>query len=262
MNFSSGESNFYVRGDKGQDEFVEQSTNARLIVPILFSQFFSRPFYGRYFPLYSPLKLSSPYTCSSSKPPLEQLSHQFSSSAFLNDNLPSNTIQRSTPYKCGHNGRYSAFNVEVAALPQIFWNLPSSQGVCEVFLRGRNFLQYHYIGPSKQFEPYSIDPRRNISSGSFPVISHVRNSSGQTLAVFNLLVYLLGNSDSWIRIRIQYLLICALTSPRPNMLEFWISAPTLSFLHFSFPLRPITRINIYIFFPSAFTKVKNMWDSL
>ena len=34
MNFSSGESNFYVRGDKGQDEFVEQSTNARLIVPV------------------------------------------------------------------------------------------------------------------------------------------------------------------------------------------------------------------------------------
>ena len=32
--------------------------------------------YGRYFPLYSPLKPSSPYTCSSSKPPLEYLSHQ------------------------------------------------------------------------------------------------------------------------------------------------------------------------------------------
>ena len=109
-----------------------------------------------------------------------------------------------------------------------FWNLPSSQGVCEVFLRGRNFLQYHYIGPSKQFEPYSIDPRRNISWDSFPVISHARNSSGQILAFFNLSVYLLGNSDSWIRIRIQYLLIWAPTSPRPNMHEFWTPAPTIA----------------------------------
>ena len=185
-------------------------------------------FYGRYFPLYSPIELSSPYTCSSSKPPLKQLSHQFSSLAFLNDNLPGNTVQRSTPHKCGHNGRYSAFNVEVAAFSQIFWNLPSSQGVCEVFLCDMNFLQYHYIGPSKQFEPYSIDPRRNISQDSFPVISHARNSSGQTLAFFNLLVYLLGNLDSWIKIRIQYLLIWALTSPRPNMHEFWTSAPTIA----------------------------------
>ena len=112
-----------------------------------------------------------------------------------------------------------------------FWNLPSSQGVCEVFLRGRNFLQYHYIGPSKQFEPYSIDPRRNISSDSFPTISHTRNSSGQTLAVFNLLVYFLGNSGSWIRIRIQYLLIWALTSARSNMHEFWTFAPTFIIIH-------------------------------
>ena len=184
-------------------------------------------FYGRYFPLYSPFELSSPYTCSSSKPSLVQLSHQFSSSAFLNDNLPGNTVQWSAPYKCGHNGRYSAFNVEVAAFPQIFWNLPSSQGVCDVFLRDRNFLQYHYIGPSKQFEPYSIDSRRNISSESFPVISHAQNFSGQTLVIFNLLVYLLGNSGLWIRIRIQYLSIWALTSPRPNMHEFWTSAPTI-----------------------------------
>ena len=40
MNFSSGESNFYVRGDKCQDEFVEQSTNARQIVPVLFLSIF------------------------------------------------------------------------------------------------------------------------------------------------------------------------------------------------------------------------------
>ena len=147
-------------------------------------------FYGRYFPLYNPLKLSSPYICSSSRLPLKQLSHQFSSSAFLNDNLLGNTVQRSTPHKCGHNGKYSAFNVEVAAFPQIFQNLPSSQGGCEIFLRGRNFLQYHYIGPSRQFEPYSIDLRGNISSDSFPIISYARNSSGQTLATFNLLVFL------------------------------------------------------------------------
>ena len=122
---------------------------------------------------------------------------------------------------------YNTFNMKVVAFLQIFWNLPSSQGACEVFLRGRNFLQYHYIGPSRQFEPYSIDPRRNISSDSFPAISHARNSSGQTLAVFNLLVYLLGNSGSWIRIRIQYLLIWTLTSPRPNMHDFLTSAPTI-----------------------------------
>ena len=195
------------------------------LVPLLFPDFSTVLFYGRYFLLYSTLKLSSPYTCSSSKPPLEQLSHQFSSSSFLNDNLPANTVQRSTPHKCGHNGRYNAFNVEVVAFPQIFWNFPSSQGGCEVFLRGRNFLQYHYIGPSRQFGPYSIDPRRNISSDSFPVISHAPNSNRQILTIFNLLVYLLGNSGLRIGSRIQYLLTWALTSPRPNMHEFWDLRP-------------------------------------
>ena len=192
-----------------------------LIVHILpLSIFLPSPFYGRYYPLYSPLELSTPNTYSSFKPPLEQLSHQFSSSAFLNDNLPGNIVQRSTPHKCGHNGRYNAFNVEIAAFPQIFWSLPSSQGACEVFLRGRNFLQYHYISPSKRFEPYSIDLRRNISSKSFLVISHAQNFSGQTLVIFNLLVYLLGNSGLRIRIRIQYLSIWTFISPRPNTHEF------------------------------------------
>ena len=111
-----------------------------------FSVFQSSP-YGRYFPLYSP---SFPYTCSSSKPPLEQLSHQPPSSAFLNDNLPGNTVQRSTPHKCGHNGKYNAFNVEVTTFLQIFQSLPSSQRVCEVFLHGGNFVEYHCNGPSKQ----------------------------------------------------------------------------------------------------------------
>ena len=103
--------------------------------------------YGRYFPLYSP---SFPYTCSSSKPPLEQLSHQSSSSAFLNDNLSGNTVQRSIPHKCGHKSRYNAFNVEVAAFPQIFWRLPPFQHVCEAFLCGGNFMENHYNGPSKR----------------------------------------------------------------------------------------------------------------
>ena len=96
-----------------------------------------------------------------------------------------------------------------------------------MFYNMRNtYVLTHYIGPSKQFEPYSIDPRRNISSKSFLVISHTQNFSGQTLVVFNLLFYLLGNSGLWIRIRIQYLSIWALTSPRPNTHEFWTSAPT------------------------------------
>ena len=111
---------------------------------------FQSPPYRRYFPLYSLIEPSFPYTYSSSKSPLEQLSHQPSSSAFLNDNLSGNTVQRFTPHKCGHNGRYNAFNVEVAAFLQIFWSLPSSQCVCEVFLRDGNFVEYHYNGPSKQ----------------------------------------------------------------------------------------------------------------
>ena len=136
--------------------FIEQSINATLIATL--------PPYERYFPLYSPLEPSSSYTCPSSKPPLEQLSHKFSSLGFMNDNLPRNTVQRSTPHKCGHNGRYNAFNVEVATFLQIFWSLPSSQCVCEVFLRGGNFVEYYYNGSSKQFEPYSIYSRRNFSS--------------------------------------------------------------------------------------------------
>ena len=145
---------------------------------LLLSIFLPSPFYGRYFPLYSPLELSSPYTCSSSKPPLEQLSHQLSSSAFLNDNLLRNIVQRSTPHKCDHNGRYNTFNVEVVAFLQIFWSLPFSQGVYEVFLHGGNFVEYHYNGLSKQFEPYSMDLKSNISSESFLVISHTQNFSG------------------------------------------------------------------------------------
>ena len=142
MNSQLEESNTYVQGDKCLYKFLGQSTSATLIVTVPFSQFFSIPLYGRYFPLYSLLELSSPYTCSPFKPPLEQLSYQLSSSTFLNDNLPKNIVQRSTQHKCSHNGRYNAFNVEISAFLQIFWSLPSSQGVCEVFLRGGNFVEY------------------------------------------------------------------------------------------------------------------------
>ena len=114
-----------------------------------FSVFRSPP-YGRYFPLYNLLEPSSPYTCSSSKPPLKYLSHQISSQLFLNDNLLENTVQRSTPHKCGNKSRYNAFNVEVATFLYIFWNLPSSQCVCEAFFCGGNFVEDHYNDPNKQ----------------------------------------------------------------------------------------------------------------
>ena len=55
---------------------------------------------------------------------VHHLSHHLSSypinfllSVFLNDNLPENTVQRFTSHKCNQNGRYNAFNVEVAAFP-------------------------------------------------------------------------------------------------------------------------------------------------
>ena len=104
-----------------------------------------------------------------------------------------------------------------------------------------------------QFEPYPIDPRRNISLESFLVISHVQNFSGQTLVIFNLLVYLLGNSGLWIKIRIQYLSIWALTNLRPNMHEFWTSAPTdmidiYKQTFFFFFLFSILKTNIVFFF--------------
>ena len=66
---------------------------------------------------------------------------------FLSDDLLGNTVQRSTPHKYGHKSRYNAFNVVVAAFPQIFWSLPSSS---EASLCGGNFVENHYNGPSKQ----------------------------------------------------------------------------------------------------------------
>ena len=166
-----------------------------LIVNVLpLSTFLPSSSYGRYFPLYSPPELSSPYTCSSSKPPLEQLSHQLSSSAFLNNNLPRNTVQISIPHKCGHNVRYSAFNVEVAVFEQIFWSLPSSQCICETFLHGGNFVEHPYNGPSKQLyriqqirggvSPWKallLLPRPKILAGKSwqPLISYFISSASQ-----------------------------------------------------------------------------------
>ena len=107
-----------------------------LIVNVLFPFNFSTvPFYGRYFPLYSPLELSSPYTYSLSKPPLEQLPHQFSSSTFLNDNLPGNTVQRSTPHKCSHNGRYN----------HLMWRLQPFHRYFGIFLLPRVAVRYFYV---------------------------------------------------------------------------------------------------------------------
>ena len=69
---------------------------------------------------------------------------------FLSGDLPGNTVQRSIPHKCGHKSKYNAFNVVVAVFSQIFWSLPSSPCVCEVCLRGGNFVENRYNGPSKQ----------------------------------------------------------------------------------------------------------------
>ena len=68
----------------------------------------------------------------------------------MSDDLIGNTIQRSTPHKCGHKSRYNAFNVVVVAFLYIFWSLPSSPCIREAFLRGENFVGNHYNGPSKQ----------------------------------------------------------------------------------------------------------------
>ena len=67
-----------IRGDVSLLVPSSLSNNADLL-PILIAAPLS---YGRYFSLYSPLELSSPYTYSSSKPSLEYLSNQTSSSAF------------------------------------------------------------------------------------------------------------------------------------------------------------------------------------
>ena len=150
MNSLFEESNVYVRGDKCLYKFSKQSANATLIATVPFLSFSD------------PLLMEdiSHYIVHLNHPPptlVHYLSHHLSIclirlllQLFLNDNLPGNTVLRFTPHKCGHKNRYNAFNVEVAAFLQIFWTLPSSQCVYEAFLRGENFMENHYNGPSKQ----------------------------------------------------------------------------------------------------------------
>ena len=53
-------------------------------------------------------------------------------------------------HKCGKKSSCNAFNADVAVFLQIFWSLPSSQCIYEVFLCGGNFVEHPYNGPSKQ----------------------------------------------------------------------------------------------------------------
>ena len=69
-----------------------------------------------------PFGLSWSYTCWSFEPLLKCLYHQTPSLAFYELWYPS-TVQGSSPHKCDQKSSYSAFNVVVAALSQIF---PSS----------------------------------------------------------------------------------------------------------------------------------------
>ena len=151
---------------------------------------------------------------------------------FLSGDLLGNTIQRSTSHKCGHKSSYNAFNVVVAAFPQIFWNLPSSPCVLEVSLRGGNFVENHYNGPSKQLNHIQqirggISPQK--ASRLFPTPKILVGKSQQSSISHS---YLLGNSGSRIRIKIQYLSIWTLVNPRPSTYEFWTFAPTIN-LNFS-----------------------------
>ena len=61
-----------------------------------------------------------------------------------------NTVQGSPQHKCGQKSSCNVFNAEVAAFLYIFWSLPFSQCICEVFLCGGNFLEHPYNGQSTQ----------------------------------------------------------------------------------------------------------------
>ena len=82
---------------------------------------------------------------------------------FLSCDLTRNTVRRSTSHKCGHKSRYNAFNVVLVAFLQIFWSLPSSLNVRGVSLRGGNFVENYYNGPSKQ-----LNRVQNIRGGISP----------------------------------------------------------------------------------------------
>ena len=145
---------------------------------------------------------------------------------FLSCDLPGNTVQRSTPYKRGHKSRYNAFNVVVVAFLQIFWGLPSFLYVREATLRGGNFVENYYNGPSKQLNRIQyirggLSPRK--ASRLFLTPKTLVGKSQQSSTSHS---YLLGISGSRIRTRIQYLSIWTLASPRPSTHEFWTFAPT------------------------------------
>ena len=133
----------------------------------------------------------------------------------------------STPHKCGYKSRYSVFNVVVVAFLQIFWSLPSFPCVREESLHGGNFVENYYNGPSKQLNRVQ-QIRGEIStrkvSRLFPTLKILVGKSQQSSISHS---YLLGNSGSRIKTRIQYLSVWTLVSPRASTYEFWTFAPTL-----------------------------------
>ena len=145
---------------------------------------------------------------------------------FLSCDLLRNTVQRSTPHKCGYKSRYNVFNVMVVVFLQIFWSLPSSLYVCEVSLCGGNFVENYYRGTNKklnriQYIRGGISPRK--ASWLFPTPKILVDKSQQ---FFISNSSLLGNLGSRIRPRIQYLSIWTLASPIPSTHEFWTFVPT------------------------------------
>ena len=106
----------------------------------------------------------------------------------------------------------------------------------EAFLHGGNFVKNHYNGPSKQLNRIQqirggISPQK--ASRLFPTPKILVGKSQQSSISHS---YLLGNSGSWIRIKIQYLSIWTLVSPRPSMYEFWTFALTIALQNFGFSL--------------------------
>ena len=194
------------------------------------------PSYGRYFPLYSPLEPSPPTL-------VHHLSHHLSIcpiklllQLFLSGDLSGNTVQRSTPHKCGHKSRYNAFNVVVGSFLQIFWSLPSSPCVREASLCGGNIVENHHNSPSKRLNHIQqirggISPRKAFRL--YPTPKILVGKSQQSSISHS---YLLGSSGSRIRIEIQYLSIWTLVSPRPSTYEFWTFAPTITPQNFGFSL--------------------------
>ena len=146
---------------------------------------------------------------------------------FLSCDLLGNTVQRSTPHKCGHKSRYNVFNVVVAAFLQIFWSLPSSLYVCQASLRGGNFVKNYYSGLNKQLNRVQqirggISPWK--ASWLFLTPKILVCKSQQFLTSHSSLLELSG---SRIRPKIQYLSIWTPTSPRPSTHEFQTFAPTI-----------------------------------